>query len=184
MRQQQSDLKFNRILKVLLAGSISAACILAGTTFVAVRFGLQVQAEKERTQEFQQSLVESLAQYSLALSENHRYFDALLEALRVGRKLQQQPELFDRKTRWRVAAALQQAVYIEEPIWRERNRLEGHKDPVTHVSWSPDGSTLASASRDNTVKLWKAETGEVLHTLEGHKDPVVHVSWRDRKSAV
>lgn len=52
--QQQSDRKFNRILKVLLAGSISAACILAGTTFVAVRFGLQVQAEKERAQQFQQ----------------------------------------------------------------------------------------------------------------------------------
>jgi len=32
--------------------------------------------------------------------------------------------------------------------------LEGHKDYVNTVVFSPDGSFLASASGDDTVKVW------------------------------
>ena len=46
---------------------------------------------------------------------------------------------------------------------RERTTLEGHKSGVTSVLFSPDGSTLASASFDNTVVLWDVVTGRVLH---------------------
>ncbi|GMU59847.1 MAG: hypothetical protein AMXMBFR34_16100 [Myxococcaceae bacterium] len=45
--------------------------------------------------------------------------------------------------------------------------LKGHTDAVTSVAISPDGATIASAARDKTVKLWKRETGEVLHTVGG-----------------
>lgn len=34
-------------------------------------------------------------------------------------------------------------------------RLIGHRALVTDVAWSPDGSTLATASLDGTVKLWR-----------------------------
>ena len=33
---------------------------------------------------------------------------------------------------------------------------------------SPDGSKIASASADFTVKLWNIETGELLQTFTGH----------------
>ncbi|WP_235112846.1 WD40 repeat domain-containing protein [Acaryochloris sp. 'Moss Beach'] len=47
--------------------------------------------------------------------------------------------------------------------------LEGHTNRVRALAYSPDGSTLATASDNNTVKLWSKE-GSLLTTLEGHTD--------------
>ncbi|MEO0928987.1 MAG: hypothetical protein AAFY63_24410, partial [Cyanobacteria bacterium J06643_13] len=49
--------------------------------------------------------------------------------------------------------------------------LQGHKDSVYEVRFSPDGKTIATASVDKTVKLWSVD-GQLLHTLQGHKDSV------------
>jgi WD40 repeat protein len=48
--------------------------------------------------------------------------------------------------------------------------LEGHSNAVRSVVFSHDSTRLASASDDNTVKMWDASTGACLQTLEGHSD--------------
>jgi WD40 repeat protein len=54
--------------------------------------------------------------------------------------------------------------------------LTGHSNWVQSVSFSPDGSTLASGSDDTTIKLWDVETGSELQTLTGHSNWVHSVA--------
>ena len=43
--------------------------------------------------------------------------------------------------------------------------MTGHLDWVNTVSWSPDGTRLASGSDDKTVKVWDPATGQQLCQL-------------------
>ncbi|EXJ79216.1 hypothetical protein A1O3_08717 [Capronia epimyces CBS 606.96] len=56
-------------------------------------------------------------------------------------------------------------------------RLLGHQKQVLHVSFSPDGLYIASASFDNSVKLWNARDGKFISTLRGHVGAVYMVAW-------
>ena len=49
----------------------------------------------------------------------------------------------------------------------------GHRGRITRLVYSPDGSRLASASRDGTIRIWGSESGQLAHVLV---DPNTHVS--------
>ena len=59
----------------------------------------------------------------------------------------------------------------------KRPSLEVHGGEETIVTYSPDGSTLASGSTDNTVRLWDVLTGENIRTLDGHTGDVTSVAF-------
>ena len=46
-----------------------------------------------------------------------------------------------------------------------------HEDPISTATFSPDGKTIATASKDNTTKLWNAKTGYHRKSIKGHPLP-------------
>jgi WD40 repeat protein len=109
-----------------------------------------------------------MARSAEILLSQGKELDALMESLRAGVLVQS----LKAKPSMELVGALQQAVSEV----RERNRLETD-NWVRSVSFSGDGKTLASGSRDNTIKLWDVTTGKAIRTLKGHSDSVWSVSF-------
>ena len=56
-----------------------------------------------------------------------------------------------------------------------KQKLIGHMSSVRSLSFSPDGTILASGSLDKTIRLWDAATGLHRKTLIGHTEGVIRV---------
>jgi WD40 repeat protein/tRNA A-37 threonylcarbamoyl transferase component Bud32 len=56
--------------------------------------------------------------------------------------------------------------------------LNAHTSWVTCVAMSPNGKVMASSSLDDTVKVWKLSTGELVRTLNGHSRAVNAIAIR------
>jgi WD40 repeat protein len=59
-----------------------------------------------------------------------------------------------------------------EPLAVLERKLTGHEGWVHSVATSPDGTWMASGSKDKTVKIWDLKTGACRTTLEGHTDEI------------
>lgn len=91
----------------------------------------------------------------------------------------------------RLASAGRDGVLGEIKIWdattgQESLSLKGHSATVWSVAFSPDGTRLASASADLTVKvwdtstgqsLWAMATGQVSSRLYGHSGHLMRVAF-------
>jgi len=64
------------------------------------------------------------------------------------------------------------------------HNLQGHVDRVNKIGFSPDGTTLASGSWDNTIKFWDAETGELFHSISVYPDIVIDLSFDPEGRAI
>lgn len=60
--------------------------------------------------------------------------------------------------------------------------LEGHFAPVTDIVFSPDGTLIATASRDGSLSLWNPMTGAQVFILQGHTHPVTSVAFQPEGS--
>ncbi|MBD1831637.1 serine/threonine protein kinase [Cyanobacteria bacterium FACHB-472] len=62
-------------------------------------------------------------------------------------------------------------------VCRPKYSISAHKNYVNSVAFSPDGQTLASGSRDNTIKLWNPQTGELKSTISNLNGDVNSVAF-------
>ena len=62
--------------------------------------------------------------------------------------------------------------------------MNGHLLAVTSVTWSPDGTLLASGSEDKTVKVWDTQTGEASQLLIGHSRTVSCLAFKPNDPSI
>ena len=60
--------------------------------------------------------------------------------------------------------------------WRPARALADHTDRLTSVAIAPDGTWLATASFDKSVRIWDSTTGRQRAVLLGHTKPVMSVA--------
>ncbi|MEH2254426.1 nSTAND1 domain-containing NTPase, partial [Nostoc sp.] len=147
-----------------------------GLAGVAIFAGFQWYDAQNKAKEAAEQSTISLAQSSETSVLSDRQLEAVVAAIHSGRQISGRPIKnvnLEQAANQQALVALKRAIYNTQ----ELNRLEGHSDGVYSVAFSPDGKTIASVSRDNTVKLWDAATGKSISTLKGHSNGVNSVAF-------
>lgn len=80
-----------------------------------------------------------------------------------------------RQARWQLPY---QPVGVPDHVSRIIGNLRlRHAREIKAVAFSPDGTKVATASSDYTVKIWDLGNGHELLTYEGHRDVVHCLAW-------
>jgi eukaryotic-like serine/threonine-protein kinase len=168
--------KFARRNRVALATTVAVGfAVILGTGVALWQANRAVRAEA--LEEYQRNLVEQqqlavqrsqyMAHVGLAAQAWARgQIPAVLVHLDAGRPEPGQPDL--RTVSW---------YYLWRQCHRDRLTLHGHAAAVYRLAFSPDGKSLATASKDRTAKLWDVATGRELATLMGHTNEVNCVAF-------
>ncbi len=135
--------------------------------FIAVAgLGWLVYQREQQAKQLLKGQVNALTRYSEALMDSNQEFDALIEGIRAGTPLLEQPDKRELDLWQRVEKALRAALNEH----KEFNRL-GERNTTVRVS--PDNETIATLSKDGAVQLWNFQ-GKTFKTLP-HKGEVTNI---------
>jgi WD40 repeat protein len=65
---------------------------------------------------------------------------------------------------------------LDATTGKERGQFEDFSEPVYAIRFSPDGKTLATGGRGQTLRLWDTVAGKERPTFEAHPGPVTTIA--------
>ncbi len=177
--EQQEAEKANLILQAanrkaqrrISLGSAVLAFSLLGSIFAIglARVAYQKQTEAHLGTELQRIADSAERQFSF------EEMNGLLSAMQAGQTLKKMVKPEDVLRNYPATSPLLALQQILNNI-QEKNNLQGHKEGVTGVSFSPDGKLIATVSNDQTIKLWTIR-GQFLRQFLGHKGSIYSVNF-------
>ena len=164
--------KGKRLALIGMGIAVAGAGVAGFAGFAAYQAGLEMKQAETKTN------IADLKSLTAKASEKfylENMLGSLLSGLESGQTLRS--KFTTGSPEWsrlapRVAGVLQQAI----GSIREKNVLKGHRGRILQIQSSRDGKMIASASEDDTIKLWDAATGKELRTLTGHTEAVRSIS--------
>jgi len=160
-----------RLRRNITRTSIAAALVLAVATVASVIQWTKAESARNDTQK------------QLARSEQLLYVNSIQSAQRewetnnVAAAWQHLDNCRENLRGWEYR-------YLHSLFTRNHETLKGHNGSVNSVAFSPNGSRIVSGSRDNSLKLWNAYTGEETKTLKGHTEDVESVAFNHDGSRI
>jgi WD40 repeat protein len=151
-----------RLRRNITGGSIAAVVVLA------VVAGIALIAMNDATTQARIALSRQLASQSIADVDRHldRALLFSLEADRIAKNEKTKAEAWNS-----LLAVSASHPYLD-------TFLQGHDDGVVSVAFSPDGKLLASASIDQTIRLWDVASRQPIgEPLTGHVSDVTSVAF-------
>ncbi|MDZ8223748.1 eIF2A-related protein [Nostoc sp. ChiVER01] len=146
-----------RAKRTMIGGAI---VVLVTTSLGLIAFTKSLEAELSKA--------DSLRQNSFLLSKSDKNLQALTDGIKSAKILKntsfwtaisgiiiKNQDQIDSQAN--AIAVLQQAIDGVQA----RNYLTGHRSSVTSVVFSPDGKTIITVSKDNTVKVWNLDGKEL-----------------------
>jgi uncharacterized delta-60 repeat protein len=166
-QKERDDLAFKeQAIKSQKRAIWALAALLIGALGSAIFAAYQLQQAQR------QQIEQLLANARLSLGSQP--LDGAIHAL-VAWKLNQSPLMQFRQ--YSGSTSLNALLLKLVQVSQEENRLQ-HKYAVSSVAFSPDGKTIVSGSDDGTIRLWNAQTGELMgQPLTGHDDVVRSVAF-------
>jgi hypothetical protein len=146
------------LLVLLTVGAVVAATYYSDLAQKNVKLFNQVEAARKREAKLDQDLLLNLyhAQMNLAGQAADLPGGVGQVAGYLGKWRGSQPDL--RGWEW---------CYLDALCRRDLLTLRGHTQDVRSVAWSPDGTRLASAGNDGSLRIWDPASGREIHTLWG-----------------
>jgi len=165
-----------------LAVAIVLAVLVTGSLLSGISIAV-ISDARSRTAQAQERAKAQVAAFRAELSEQNRrrleeqlYFQYVVSAERelAANNLLRAETILDncpkRLRNW-------EWFYLQRRCHEEPRTFAGHQAAVSAIAFSPDGRLLASASRDQTVKVWDPTSGQTRWTLRGHNDVVSDVAF-------
>ena len=126
-------------------------------------------AQAELTRVKQTTEIEKDCRIALRNFTICRELEALLMATKLGFKLQKNLQQSNESN------YTLQPIYCLHEILKDiriKNYIDYHDDRINTTHFSPDGTKIVSASRDRTIKVWFADTGQEIFSLKSHSKEV------------